>query len=248
MSSDQSQKERLTVIIPCYNEAKNIEETVSTVRGEIPNLDIETDMLLINDGSTDNTRDKIRALSQGSGDISTILNSENLGLGSSILKAYELLPSDRWATVFPGDNELIFSSIKNFLRVRDEYDLILGYLKNPVIRPFMRRIASDVFTEIGNFLYGFNFRYFNGMKLYKIGVFKNIDVKARGHAFNPELIAKAVLRNPELSIGEAAFLTKGRKHGSSKAFRLKSVLQAVNDLAVGYKSVRDYRQRIIETQ
>jgi cellulose synthase/poly-beta-1,6-N-acetylglucosamine synthase-like glycosyltransferase len=52
--------EKLTVIIPCYNEAKIIEETVSTVRHEIPNLDIEPLMLVIDDGSTDSTREKFK--------------------------------------------------------------------------------------------------------------------------------------------------------------------------------------------
>ena len=63
--------------------------------------------------------------------------------------------------------------------------------------------------------------------------------------FRPQ---KAVLRDPDLRIGEAPFLTKGRKHGRTKAFTLGSVLEALMDVYNGHRSVQSYREKIIEQQ
>jgi glycosyltransferase involved in cell wall biosynthesis len=202
---DGPDDETLSVIVPCLNEEDTVQRTADTVFGLAPELPVDVEVFFIDDGSTDLTLDRMEEYAAEQGGCRIMSNDENLGLGRSILKAYERIPPDHWATVLPGDNELIFASVKNFLAIRDDYELILGYLKNSVIRPFARRFASESFTALANFLYGFSFRYFNGMKLYKIGVFQGIEVEADGHAFNPELIAKAVLRDPDLRIGEAPF-------------------------------------------
>lgn len=238
--------ETLTVIVPCLNEEETVEETTESIREVAPDLPVDVRIFYIDDGSTDGTLDVMRRIAEGRSDCRIMVNPENLGLGRSILRAYEKIPPESWATVLPGDNELIFRSIENFLEIREEYDIILGYLKNPVIRPLPRRLGSEAFTVVANTLYGFNFEYFNGMKLYRIGAFQGLDVQADGHAFNPELLAKAVLRDPDLRIGEAPFMTKGRKHGSSRAFSVSSMIEAVGDVVRGYKSVADYRDRVIQ--
>jgi glycosyltransferase involved in cell wall biosynthesis len=240
--------ETLTVIIPCLNEESTVERTADTVFDLAPDLPVEVEVFFIDDGSTDQTLQRMEAYAERHGQCRIMSNDKNRGLGRSVLKAYERLDGDRWATVLPGDNELIFASIKNFLAIRQHYDVILGYLHNPVIRPFMRRLASESFTVVANLLYGFSFEYFNGMKLYRVGAFKGIDVVSNGHAFNPELLAKAVLRDPDLRIGEAQFLTKGRKHGDTKAFTPQAVVEALVDVYRGHQSVREYRRAIIEEQ
>jgi glycosyltransferase involved in cell wall biosynthesis len=242
-----STNELLTVIVPCFNEAPTVNETVSDVFGLAPELPINVEILLIDDGSTDNTRERILGLQAKHENVKILLNDRNLGLGRSLLKAYGQLPSTSWATVIPGDNEFRFESIQNFLPLRHEYDIIMGYLKNPVCRPLARRLASDIFTELGNLLYGFDFRYFNGMKLYRISAFQGLDIEATGHAFNPELIAKAMLRDPELSIGEAPFLTRGRKEGESNAFQLDAIFESALEFYRGFQSVRQYREKVINT-
>jgi hypothetical protein len=85
------------------------------------------------------------------------------------------------------------------------------------------------------------------MKLYHVDCFRGIEVVSSGHAFNAELLAKAVLRNPRLRIGQAPFLARGRALGASKAFRPLGVLRALRDLVRGYRSVSAYRDRVIRS-
>jgi hypothetical protein len=174
------------------------------------------------------------------------VNERNLGLGRTVQRAWEIMDDDDWATVMPGDNEIFFDSIHNFLEVRDGFDVILGYTHNPVVRTFMRRAASTAFMRIVNALYGFRYRYLNGMKMYRVRAFKGIDVRSAGHAFNGELMAKALLRDPHLRVGEVPFYWRGRSAGQSKAIRPFSVLAAIRDVVTGVSEVNRYRQRVLK--
>ena len=78
--------------------------------------------------------------------------------------------------------------------------------------------------------------------------FRIIEQDTSGHAFNPELLAKAVLRDPDIRIGEAPFVTKGRKHGTTNAFTPGAIADALYDVFQGYRSVVSYREDVINEQ
>lgn len=236
------------MLIPCLNEADTISQTADSVMQVLPTLPLEFDVLMIDDGSSDGTKERMQDVCRRYPQIRMKVNPRNLGMGRSVVGCYPEIPSGNWVTVCPGDNEFVFSSIRNHIAVRNQYDLILGYVHNTVVRTLPRRLASQSFIEVVRFLYGFPYRYLNGMKLYRVDVFRDIDVVSTGHAFNAELIAKAILRNPELRIGEVPFAQLGRNAGMSKAIRPQSVARAVQDVIRGYQSVNGYRQDILRNR
>ncbi len=237
--------EHLTVIVPCKNESSNLERTIASIDAMLPELDVEVDVLMVDDGSTDGTADLMKRICAERAYCRMRVHETNQGLGRTVLGSYHHIPEDHWVTVLPGDNELVFASIRNLLSLRHDHDLVLGYLQNPVIRTAVRRVASGLFSSVVRFIYGFPYRYLNGMKLYRAWIFKDIDVISTGHAFNAELLAKAILRNPDLRVGEAPFVARGRAAGETKAFRPKSVLIALRDVFWGYRSVCAYREEVI---
>jgi dolichol-phosphate mannosyltransferase len=237
--------ELLTVIVPALDEERTLPSTITEILDEAKKLPVRVEVLMIDDGSTDGTRARMEALCDQHSACKMRVNERNLGVGRSVLDSYDTIDPDSWATVLPADNEIVFRSVWEFLRIRDQYDIILGYLRNPVIRPFRRRLASVLFTRTVNFLFGFEFRYINGMKLYRVSAFRGIEVAAHGHAFNAELLAKAILRNPELRIGEAPFIARGRPRGQSKAIRLGSITRAVWEVFAGMRRVSAYRREIL---
>lgn len=242
-----AEREKLVVIVPCYNEEKNVRTTVASIQAVARELPLDTRILLIDDGSTDGTRAEIEALAREVG-IEAIFNERNLGVGRSLLNTYERIEPGTWVTIMPGDNEVDFRSIKRFVDLRGSYDIILGYLQNPVIRPLRRRVLSLAYMRTVQILYGFPFRYLNGMKLFRVDAFRGIEVHASGHAFNSELLAKAILRDPSLRVGEAPFLARGRATGFSKAIRPGAVWQSVREVGVGLRSVSAYRDRVIKAE
>jgi glycosyltransferase involved in cell wall biosynthesis len=203
------------------------------------------EVLMVDDGSTDKTAALMDRLCEQDSRCRVRRNPRNLGLGRSVMSAYEEIRDRSWVTVIPGDGEIDFRSIQNFVAIRDQYDLILGYFQNPVIRPMRRRIASASFRKFTGSLYGFDFKYLNGIKMYRIEVFRGLDVHSSGYAYTAELIAKAMLRNPSLRIGEAPFVARGRAYGRSNAFRPGAIAKAVFEVVRGQRSVARYRERVI---
>ena len=241
-------RETLTVIVPCLNEVGNVARTVESVRAVLARIDLAGEIELVDDGSTDGTAREMERLCAAHEGVRMHVNPRNLGVGRSVLQAYDRIPPGHWVTVVAGDNEIVFDSIRYHLDIRDRYDIVLGYLQNPIIRTIPRRMASEAFTRTIRLIYGYPYRYLNGLKLYRVEAFRGIDVVSSGHAFNAELLAKAVLRNPNLRIGEAPFVARGRATGFSKAIRLRSVLQAMSDVYRGYRSVSAYRELVVQRQ
>lgn len=238
--------ESLCVIIPCLNEESTIRIAVEEVLRHAPKLPMPVRVLLIDDGSTDQTRQRMEELCHELPSCDMIVNPHNLGIGRSVIGAYARIPDGAWVMVLPGDNELMFTaSIDNFMRVRDRYDVILGYLQNPVVRPFGRRLASFAFSKLTATLYGFRWTYINGLKMYRIEAFRGIEVVSGGHAFVAELLAKAQLRRPDLRIGEVPFVARGRARGRSQAIRPRAVARAVREVVQGARAVSGYRDLVI---
>ncbi len=238
-------EERLTVIVPCFNEEHTLPGTIDSVREVIDDLPLPVYVLMVDDGSTDGTRAKMEELCERFDFCQMRVNAKNMGVGRSVLDSYEQIPDGSWVTVIPGDNEFVFGSLRNLLAIREDNDVVLGYLQNPVIRTWTRRHASYGFTKVASFLYGFPYRYLNGMKLYRIEAFRGLEILSGGHAFNAELMAKALLRSPELRISEAPFAARGRAQGSSKAFRIGAIWRALREVVIGYRSVAQYRKQVV---
>lgn len=238
--------ELLTVIVPCLNEEGAVAETTAEILAVVPELPVQVRILLIDDGSTDGTWQVMQRLEAEHERVDIYQNPRNLGLGRTVMNAWTRLPQDSWATVLPGDGEIYFDSIHNFLEVRDRYDVILGYVQNPVQRTMDRRIASTAFLRVVSALYGFRHQYLNGMKMYRVGALVGIEVSSSGHAFNAELLAKALLRNPKLRIGEVPFVWRGRSAGESKAFKPRSIFKAMVEVWQGVKEVDRYREKVLQ--
>lgn len=235
----------MTVIVPCHNEEGNINSTIQSILDVAPSIDVELRVIMIDDGSTDTTRDKMEELCRLYPNCTLQLNPKALGMGRSVLNSFLSIPAGSWVTVIPGDNEFSFDSIREFLPERHRYDVILGYVQNPVIRSFTRRLASHLFQKVTSSLYGFRYRYLNGMKLYRIEAFRGLEVISSGHAYVAEMLAKAILRNPRLRVGEVPYVSLGRATGSSKAVRPVSIIRALIEVFRGHRSVVRYRNEVI---
>lgn len=242
-----AETELLYVLIPCLNEEANVRAAAESVLGSADDLPVDVRLILIDDGSTDRTSQIMQEICHAHPDrCEMIVNETNRGLGACVTGAFERIPHGAWVNVTPGDNEFDFAaSIENFLAVRHEYDVILGYLHNPVIRTLGRRLASFVFVKVVATLYGFPYRYLNGLKMYKVDAFRDIEVVSSGHAFAAEMLAKALLTKPDLRIGEVPFISRGRAGGRSKAMRPSAVTQASWEVFKGARSVARHRDRIV---
>lgn len=245
MNNERTEVEHLTIAVVCLNEENNIENTILDIKESLPLFPMKVSIIMVDDGSSDRTPEVMKRLCDEHDGLSYRSNGGNLGMGRRVLNLLNEVDPNSWFSSIPGDNEIVFASLLDYLPLRQDYDVILGYLRNPIIRTVTRRVASAAFTSVVKATYGFPFRYLNGPKLYRAHTYQGIDVLGSGYAFNAELLAKALLRNPSLRIGEAPFSARGRATGLTKAFHPSSIVRAMRDFQKGHRSVVQYRDEVI---
>lgn len=78
-------EKNLSIIIPCYNESKNLEKLITTIENELKRINYVIEVILVNNGSTDDTQNKINELLKDNKVIKAVQITKNIGYGNGIL-------------------------------------------------------------------------------------------------------------------------------------------------------------------
>lgn len=138
-------KESFIIVMPAYNEAGYIEETInswSRVVSDSPGSEI----LVINDGSTDGTKDKLDSLSKKLSGL-TVIHKENEGHGKTILLGYQkaLETSHTWVFQTDSDGHFDPDDFYKLWEKRNNSPFVLGHRqkrKDSLDRLIITRLAS----------------------------------------------------------------------------------------------------------
>jgi glycosyltransferase involved in cell wall biosynthesis len=143
-------KYELSVVIPVYNEEKNILQLLEDWEAVFNYNNIQHRYIIINDGSTDKSLELLNSISKSIPNIE-ILNHKNEGHGPSILKGYKMALSNPWVFQIDSDHQLETSAFNVLWKERDNYDLLLAQRKNKNATAarnfvsFISRITVNIF-------------------------------------------------------------------------------------------------------
>lgn len=143
----------LSVIIPAYNEAKRIPLTLVAVDKYLSTVDYPYEILVVNDGSKDNTSEVVEKLSVDIRNLKLIDNDANKGKGG-VVRQGMLLAAGKYRLFMDADNS---TSVEHFEKMRPAFDegyaIVIGsrairgtVLKPP--QPWYRQIPG----KIGNLI------------------------------------------------------------------------------------------------
>ena len=129
---------KLSIVIPCYNEAKDITSNFLKVKDYLKKNEIDHELLVVNDGSKDNTKAVIEAIPG----ITALSYEKNRGKGGAVKYGIENATGD-YVLFMDADLSTDISAIKEVVELAPNYDLIIGsrHAKGSVIKkkqPFMR--------------------------------------------------------------------------------------------------------------
>ena len=136
----------LSIIIPAYNEEKSIIEVINQLKNELMNLNLEYEILVVNDGSTDKTKNILENF-EG---IKLINHPYNKGYGAS-LKTGAKNAKYNWLLFFDGDGQHKIEYLEEFLKYTDEYDMIVGE-RIGWQGPFLRQPGKKILHWVANYL------------------------------------------------------------------------------------------------
>ena len=147
----------LSVVIPAYNEEGRVKKTLELVLSYLKKRVDDFEIIIVNDGSTDNTSKILNSFKQNNQDQSVIIlnNRSNRGKGFSIKKG--IMKSTKEYVLFAdADNSTPISELSKFIRLTKKYDVLIASrnLKKSKIKkqPFYRRFPGKIFPLLVNLL------------------------------------------------------------------------------------------------
>ena len=138
---------RISIVLPAYNERENIPEVVARAFEVMPQLVESFEVIVVDDGSTDGTREvTTQLLEQHYPTLRLAVHERNRGYGAAIRTGFA---QARGELVFYTDSDRQFdlSDLEHFLPLMDEWDLIVGfrvYRYDTVLRSILSWIYNRI--------------------------------------------------------------------------------------------------------
>ncbi len=185
----------ISIILPALNEEDNLTPFVEEIVDYFDGLCAKYEVIIVNDGSTDNTGERARTLSILYNNITVIHHSERQGYGNSLKDGFHASTHDR---VFftDADRQFKIKSFDAFLPFleTEDVDMVIGYRigRQDTI---LRKCCARVFNILMRILFSLSYKDLNcAFKLFKKEAFECLDIKTVDSLFNVELLAKATLK------------------------------------------------------
>jgi glycosyltransferase involved in cell wall biosynthesis len=218
----------LSIVIPAYNEAENIIPTLSNVAAAIESLPLDAEILVIDDGSRDETSARVTAQRHRFPAVRLLINERNLGFGATYRRGVDAA-SRSYIVMVHGDNAWSAETLRELFSRTGDADIVIGYTRDMWrVRPLGRTILSKVFTALVNVITGHRLRYYNGLQIHRADLLKTLAIQSTGYGFQAEVLVKA-LRGGRSFI-EVPMDLREREQGESKAFRWKNAVDVVQTL------------------
>jgi glycosyltransferase involved in cell wall biosynthesis len=217
----------VSIVVPLLNEEESLPELCAWIDRVATANGYSYEVILIDDGSTDNSWNVIQQLGEANPHIKGIKFQRNYGKSAALNEGFKVVTGE---VVITMDADLQDSpdEIPGLRRmVLDEnFDLISGWKK---VRhdPMGKTIPSKLFNWVTKKTTGIKLHDFNcGLKAYRLKVVKNIEVYGEMHRYIPVIAKWAGFKR----IGEKVVEHRARKYGTSK-FGIERFIKGFLDLA-----------------
>jgi glycosyltransferase involved in cell wall biosynthesis len=217
---------KLSVIVPVYNEQKTIEQVIHRIRAV--NLGLEKEIIVIDDGSTDGTREVLQSLTLPG--LRVVLQEKNEGKGSALRAGFDRAEGD---IILIQDADLEYDP-REYPRLLEPIldgraDVVYGsrFLGGPHrVLYFWHYIGNRFLTTFSNMLSNLNLTDMETCyKVFRRDVLRKIRLKSPRFGFEPEVTVK--LAKLRCRIYEVPISYSGRDYAEGKKIGWKDGLAAL---------------------
>ena len=209
----QETKLQISVVVPLFDEAESLPELVAWIDRVTHANQLSYEIILVDDGSKDNSWEVIQYLKKQFPAIKGIRFRRNYGKSAALNVGFKMAKGE---VVITMDADLQDSpdEIPELRRmiIEDKFDVVSGYKKKRY-DPIAKTVPSKLFNWATRKISGIELHDFNcGLKAYHVKVVKSIEVYGEMHRFIPFIAKEAGF----LRIGEKVVQHQARKYGHSK--------------------------------
>lgn len=180
----------ISVVIPAYNEAENIDGVVKQILNTLEPLFPKYELIVVDDGSNDGTYEIVKKLSSLYRNLKCIRFEGNRGYGAALREGFREA-AFRYVFYTDSDGQFDIREIEKILPLMDNCDMVAGFrLKRE--DSLSRRLSSAIYNKIVSFYLGIYFRDVNcSFKLFKREILDRIRLESNGFSIDAELLWKA---------------------------------------------------------
>ena len=225
----------ISIFLPAYNEEENVEKAIKTAKKTLGSLFSDFEILIIDDGSKDNTGKIAEKLAKGDSRIKVIHHNKNLGYGAALISGIKNSSNE---LVFFTDCDLQFdiTEIKKLLKYIPEYDVVIGF-RSRRRDPFARLINAWAWKWLNRILFGLKVRDTNcAFKLFKKEALRNIEIKSEGAMVSAEILIKLFRKG--CKIKEVPVTHLPREKGHQTGANPKVIFRAFSELFKMYPELK----------
>lgn len=221
----------LSVFLPTYNEDANIESVVVNTKNVLQKIARKWEIIVVNDGSSDNTKAIVEKLSAVDTKIRLINHNKNRGYGASFASGIYNAKYN-WVSFIDSDGQFNFEEISKFLEKQKETsaDLVIGYYKKRQVSKF-KIITSKIWELVVFILFGLGVHDIDcGFKLISKRVIDKIPhlESERGAFVSSELLIKS--KRAGFKIEEVPITHYPRLKGTGTGRDLNVIFKSFIDL------------------
>ncbi len=224
MDNSSSNIPLLSIVMPALNEEENISLAIQSCLESLDSHHISGEIIVINDGSTDQTEGIIASWMNKDNRVHTVKHETPQGIGASFWEGVDCAKGE--ATVMlPGDNENDPVEILRYMKLVDHVDIIIPFVYNKQVRSIFRNAVSFFYRFIINSTFLVNFNYTNGTILYRTSLLKELESRSSGFFFQTDILIRAVKRG--YLFAEVPYKLSLRNSGTSTAVSFPSLLNVI---------------------
>lgn len=219
-----SDKINISIIVPAYNEAGNLKAAVQGVIEQVQPLVHTYEIIIVNDGSTDNTGKIARELGTTYPQVRCIDRKKHRGFSYTIQEGIAKAKYP-YFTQYHGDRDAATTYLKPLIENIGKADIISTYPQNRSSRSLLRQCISESFIFLINSLFGFREHYYNGGFICKTNLVRQLHLISKGFTLYAEI--KIRLMKQGYRCLEIPFTQVGRKYGKSKALSFTNIISTI---------------------
>ncbi|MBN2453516.1 MAG: glycosyltransferase family 2 protein [Candidatus Omnitrophica bacterium] len=217
----------LSVVMPVYNE----KDTISKIVEKVLKLGMVKELVIVDDGSTDGTREILNGL-KGNPRVKVILHEKNGGKGAALRTGFRAATGEI-VTVQDADLEYDPNEFMEMAAPIEDgvADVVYGSRlsggKPQRVHMFWHKVGNSLITFTMNFLFNSTLSDIETCyKMFRKGVIDGINIRSNDFSVEPELTAK-ILKNKSLRVYEMPISYYGRTYAEGKKISWKHGFGAI---------------------
>lgn len=219
----------VSLVVPVLNEQEIVAETIEVFLRDLSSVCNNYELIVVDDGSTDNTRQILQNLSLIYGEkLKIITNLRNLGSGRSLIIGFKNAKFPLVATNF-ADRPFELKELKNiFPLFLQGADFVVVCRHNRSANNIYRKLTSIINYYFIRLLFNVKVRDFQFVQVYRREMLYNLNVNANHTFVPPELIIRALSKGYTIAEYKTAFYPRSK--GKAKCGHPRIIFYALCDL------------------